>query len=132
AHSPLRPQIVHQLFFQYAPRLNEQAAIDGLVGHAHTFVVGIVDLQPSGNLLGRPVQNQFTRNDVAQLAVYGKETSFRSQRRVPSLLVRIMGAIGRTATMASDFPAHCGGSSMGMLALLPNREPETDPRGEAS
>jgi hypothetical protein len=39
------------------------------VGHAHALVVGIVDLQPPGNLLGRPVQDQSTRNDVTQLAV---------------------------------------------------------------
>jgi hypothetical protein len=24
AHAALRPQVVHQLFFQYSPRLNEQ------------------------------------------------------------------------------------------------------------
>ena len=65
AHAPLRPQVVHQLFFQYSPCLNEQAAVHGLVGHAHALIVGIAGLQPSGNLLGRPVQNQFTRNDVA-------------------------------------------------------------------
>src|SRR5262249_28181392 len=36
AHAPFRPQVVHQLFFQHSPRLNEQAAIDGLVAHAHS------------------------------------------------------------------------------------------------
>src|SRR5262249_10205914 len=57
AHSPLRLQVVHQLFFQYSTSLNEQTAVDGLVRHAHTLVIGILGLQPSGNLLGRPVQN---------------------------------------------------------------------------
>jgi hypothetical protein len=28
AHAPLRPQVLHQLFFQYAPRLNEQATVN--------------------------------------------------------------------------------------------------------
>src|SRR5277367_1042281 len=50
AHAPLRPQVVHQLFLQYSSRLNEQAAINSLGGHAHTLVVGITGLQPSGNL----------------------------------------------------------------------------------
>src|SRR5258706_4779150 len=67
-HAPLRSQVVHQLFFQYATRLNEQAAVNGFVRHAHALVVGIPILQPPGNLLGRPVQNQFTRNDIPQLA----------------------------------------------------------------
>src|SRR5208282_2185642 len=80
--------MVHQLFLQHSTRLNEQAAVNGLVGHAHALVVGITGLQPSGNLLRRPVQNQFTRNDVAQLTVYGKQTAFRPQRCVPCLLVR--------------------------------------------
>src|ERR1700687_3324317 len=68
-HAPRRPQVVHQLFFQYATRLNEQTTVDGLVRHAHALVVGIPILQPPGNLLGRPVQNQFTRNDISQLGV---------------------------------------------------------------
>src|SRR5580704_3725086 len=39
AHAPLRAQMVQQLFFQRSPRLNEQAAINRLVGHAHALVV---------------------------------------------------------------------------------------------
>src|ERR1700730_9801898 len=27
AHAPLRPQVVHQLFFQYSPRLDEEACL---------------------------------------------------------------------------------------------------------
>src|SRR5580692_1815875 len=121
AHASLRAQLVHQLFFQRSPCLNEQAAVDGLVGHAHALVVGILSLQPSGDLLGRPVQNQFTRNEVTQLAVHGKQTAFWPQRRVPCLLVRIIGAIGRSATMARYFPAYRGSSSMEATGDLTNR-----------
>ena len=73
AHASLRTQVVQQFFFQHSAGLNEQAAVDGLVGHAHVLVVGIVGLQPSGNLFRRPVQDQFTRNDVPQLAVPGEK-----------------------------------------------------------
>src|ERR1700688_2340691 len=45
-HAPRRPQVVHQLFFQYPTRLNEQTTVDGLVRHAHALVVGIPILQP--------------------------------------------------------------------------------------
>ncbi len=89
-------------FFQHSAGLNEQAAVDGFVGHAQALVIRILGLQPSGNLLGRPVQDQFTRNDVPQLAVAGKEALLRSQGRVPSSTIRIKGAIGRTATMARN------------------------------
>ena len=64
-------QVAHQLFFQHSTRLDEQAAVNGLVGHAHPLVVGILGLQPPGNLLGRPFQDQFTRNDVPQLPIQG-------------------------------------------------------------
>jgi Mn2+/Fe2+ NRAMP family transporter len=67
---------------------------------AHALVVGILCLQPSGNLLRRPVQHQLTRNHLPQLAVPGQKTLLRPQRRLPGLLIRIEGAIGRTATMA--------------------------------
>src|SRR5215472_13280645 len=106
AHAPLRPQMLHQLLFQCSPRLNEQAAVDGLVGHSHAPVIRILSLQPSGNLLGRPVQDEFTRNDVPQTPVPGKKASLRTQGRIPGLVIRLMGTIGRTATMACDLPDH--------------------------
>src|SRR6204780_4327595 len=127
AHAPLRPQIVHQLFFQYAPRLNEQAAVNRFLGHAQALVVGILVLQPPGNLLGRPVQDQSTRNDVPQLAVLAKQTLLRTQGRNPSLLICILGTIGRTPTMASDLPAHRGGRSIQTSRYLPNRGTRSDP-----
>src|ERR1700684_1741840 len=96
AHAPLRPQMVHQLFFQCAPGLNEQATVNRFVGHAQTLVVGILGLQPPGNLLGRPVQDQFTRNEVPQPAVDAKQTLLWPQGRSPSLVIGIVGTIGRT------------------------------------
>ena len=61
--------------FQHSAGLNEQATIDGFVGHAQALVIRILGLtQPSGNhLLGRPVQDQFTLNDVHQVVFDGKE-----------------------------------------------------------
>ena len=128
AHAPLRPQVVHQLFFQCSSCLDEQAAVDGLVGHAHALVVGILSFQPPGNLLGRLVQHQFTRNDVVQLAVHGKQIVLRPQRCVPGLLVRIIGAIGRSATMARDFPTDRRRSPMKTTGNLTHRRTEAIPR----
>ncbi len=62
---PLGTQVLHQLFFQHSAGLNEQAAVNGFVRHAQVSVLGILSLQPSGNLFRRLVPNQFTRNDRA-------------------------------------------------------------------
>src|SRR5215472_2487335 len=93
----------------------------------HALVVGIVVLQPPGNLLGRPVQHQFTRNEAAQLAVHGKQTSLRAQGRNPCLVIRIMGTVGRTATMARNFPAYRRRSSIEATGDLTNRRTRSDP-----
>jgi hypothetical protein len=69
----LRSQITNQLLFQRSPRLNEQAAINRFVRHAQALVIRVVLLQPSGNLLRRPVLHQSTRNDLLQLAVGGQQ-----------------------------------------------------------
>ena len=51
ANPPPRSQMPNQPLFQHSARLQEQAAIDGLVRHAQALVVPVVLLQPSGNLL---------------------------------------------------------------------------------
>ena len=67
AYAALGSQVLQQLLFQRSTGLNEQASVNGFVGHAHALIIGILGFQPAGNLLRRPVQNQFTRNDVPQL-----------------------------------------------------------------
>src|SRR6202790_1999006 len=85
ADPPLRSQMPNQFLFQHSTRLNEQAAINGFVRHAEALVVGMLALQPSGNLLRRPVLHQFTRNDLPELGVSGQKTSLGSQGRFPRL-----------------------------------------------
>src|SRR5271156_1522676 len=126
-HAPLRSQVVHQLFFQYPTRLNEQAAVNGFVRHAHALVVGIPILQPPGNLLGRPVQNQFTRNYSPKLGVNAQRAALGSQSRLPILSARIMGTIGRTAAMAYDLSAHRRGGTTQTTGNLANRRAGSDP-----
>ena len=59
--------------------LDEQTAVNRFVGHAHALVNGILDLQPSRNLFWRPVQNQFTRNQLPQLRVDGQKAALGPQ-----------------------------------------------------
>jgi hypothetical protein len=81
--------------------LNEQAAVSRFVGHAHALVVGI----PSKNLFRRPIQNQFTRNHPPQLHVNGKKAPL-AQGGLPSLLLRFIRSILRTAAVTCHLPAH--------------------------
>src|SRR5580658_141218 len=127
AHAPLRPQAVHQLFLQHSTGLDEQTAINRLVGHAQALVIGILGLQPSGNLFGRPVQDQFTRNDVPQPAVDSKPALLRSHGPVPGLIIRFMGAIDSTATVARNLPTHRRGRSIQMSSYFTNRPARSNP-----
>jgi len=56
-----------------------QAAVDGFRGTREALSSGYWGLQPSEICSGGPVQDQFTRNDVRQLAVEGPATPLRSQ-----------------------------------------------------
>src|SRR6266478_5736524 len=106
AYATLGSQVPQQLLLQHSSRLNEQATVNGFVGHAQALVIGILGFQPAGNLFRRPVQNQFTRNDVPQLQVDGKKAALGPQGRLPGFSVRLTGSIRRAATMTCDLPAH--------------------------
>src|SRR5882672_2070391 len=127
ADAALGPQMSNQLFFQHSPRLDEQATVNGLVGHAQALIIGILGLQPSGNLLRRPVQQQFTRNDLLQLLMESEPAGFRPQRRLPGLVIRFVGAIFRTAAMPAHFPTHRRRRAVQMLGYLTNRRSASDP-----
>src|ERR1700730_13479253 len=120
ANSPLEPKMLNQLFFQHSTRLNEQAAVNGLVGHAHTLVLGILNLQPSGNLFWRPVQDQFTRNDLLQLHVNSQKAPLGSQGRLPGLVICFTRSILRTPTMPRHLPAHRRHSPLQTFSYLTN------------
>src|SRR5271163_490881 len=132
AHAPLRPQVVQQLFFQCSPGLNEQASVNRFLGHAQALVVGILVLQPPGDLLGRPVQDQSTRNDVPQLAVLGKQTALRTQGRNPSLLICILGTIGRTPPWRATSRHREEAARSRPRAISRIEEPEAIPRERSS
>src|ERR1700731_4458741 len=106
AYATLGSQVPKQLFLQHSSRLNEQATVNGFVRHAHALVIGILGFQPSGNLFRRPVQNQFTRNDLLQLHMDRKKAALGPQGRLPGFAAGLVGSIYTTATMTCDFPAH--------------------------
>jgi hypothetical protein len=99
-------------------------SVNGLVGHAHALVIGILDFQPSGNLLRRPVQDQFTHNDLLHLHVDGKKARLGSQGRLPGLVIGFIGSIERSPAMARHLSAHGRHSSLQMFGYLTNRPTE--------
>src|SRR5262244_680712 len=94
ADAAIGSQVVQQLLLQRSTGLNEQASVNGFVGHPHALIIGILGFQPAGNLLRRPVQNQFTRNDVPQVQVDGKKAALGPQGRLPGFAVRLTGSAG--------------------------------------
>src|SRR5258707_15382278 len=88
---------------------------------------GYWGFQPSGNLFRRPVQNQFTRNDVPQLHVDGKKAALGPQGRLPGFAVRLTGSIRRTATMTHNFPAHGRSNPLQAFSDLANRRTGSEP-----
>jgi hypothetical protein len=115
----------------FRERGNEQPAVDGFVRHSHALVIGVVHLQPSGNLFGRPVQD-FTRNDIPQLPVDGEEALLRSQGRVPGMVIRHMGSIGRTATVARISRLTVEAARSRRRTMSRSGQPEAIPREMAS
>src|SRR6266478_1752145 len=128
AYAALGSQVPQQLFLQHSAGLDEQAAVNRFVGHAHALVIGILNLQPSGNLFRRPIQNQFTRNHLLQLHLNGKKAPLGPQGRIPGALIRFMGSILRTATMTCHLPAHRRCGALQTLAMSRIDEPEATPR----
>ena len=51
----LRSKMAKQLFLKHPAGLNEQTAIDRLVGHLITLAFRMGSVKPAGYLLGRPI-----------------------------------------------------------------------------
>ena len=62
AHLPRCAQVCHQLFLQYATGLNKETSIDRLVRQLHVLVGRELPLQPTGDLLWRPLERELLRN----------------------------------------------------------------------
>src|SRR5207245_9498949 len=108
----------------------DQPEITLVLVHPQAPVVRVVLLQPSGNLRGRPVLHQFTRNDLLQLAVGGQQASFGPQGRLPALLTGLVGSILRAPAMAGYLSAYRGGSATQTLGDDPHRAAAGDSAGD--
>ena len=94
-----------QLLLEDAARLDEQAAIDRLVRHLMSLVVGIGVLQPPRNLLRRPVLLKPGSDQLPQLFMHRQLAGLRSQGSIPRPAVRGRGAIASMTAIAPELAA---------------------------
>src|SRR4030095_1624787 len=86
-------QVLDQRFFEHAAGLNEQTAIDRLVRHPQCLILGVVTLQPPGDLLRRPVASELRGHDSPQVRVPRELTRLRTPSPTPSLPIPGRGAV---------------------------------------
>ena len=98
------PQMQQELLFQHAARLHIKATIDGLV--RHLAVLGMRPLQPTRDLLGRPIAFQFCCNSLPQLVMPRQLAPLRAPSSIPGSLIRGCGSVRTGATVARDLPPH--------------------------
>lgn len=94
------------LAFQHAPRLDEQRAIDRLVGHRPSGIEGMLPLQPPSNLLRRPLGFEFRRHHATQLGTLRTLAPLRALGALPRRPIGRDRPIRAPPAMAAHFPAH--------------------------
>src|SRR4051794_32920044 len=70
AQSSPGAQTGHQLTLERTTSLNVESLVNGLVGDAHGFVIGEVNLQPIGNLFRRPALDPLAVTAVRLVSTY--------------------------------------------------------------
>src|SRR5678815_4775653 len=100
-HPPCSPQVLQQLFLQGTAGLDEERAVDRLVGHLARLVLGISALEPPSHLVRRPLELQLVGYDTRQRRVLREFTALRTLRPVPRCLVRRTRSIRSPATIAA-------------------------------
>src|SRR5207248_9121834 len=84
----------------------EQAAIDRLVRHLVSLVIGIGVPEPPGNLLRRPVVLQPGSDQLPQLFMRRQLAGLRPKGTIPGLAVRRCSTIASVTAIALELAAH--------------------------
>ena len=91
--------------------LNEQTAIDRLVGHLITLAFRMGSVQPAGYLLGRPISSQLAGHRLSQPGISRQLTAFRAAGSFPGILVSQRRSVAVVASIpARSLPADRQGS----------------------
>ena len=94
ANLSLRERL-HKDFALVLPELDDEDSPEDYFRRCQPLLVEhpILQLEPRGHLLGRPVQAQLAGHNVAQRAVQSKHAGFWTQPRLPRHLVGVGGAV---------------------------------------
>ena len=77
-HRPTPAQVRDQLVLERTAGLHVQRAVDGFVRDVHTRIVRIVALEPSRDLLRRPLELELRRDQRPQFRLLRKATRLRA------------------------------------------------------
>ena len=101
AHPAGASQVLQQLFLQGTAGLDEECAINRLVGHLARLVLRIRALEPPGHLVRRPLELQLVGHDTRQRRVLREFTALRALRPVPCRLIRSTRSVRSPAAVAA-------------------------------
>src|SRR5688572_12243477 len=100
-HPSGSPQVLQQFFLQGTAGLNEERAIDRLVGHLARLVLRIRALEPPGHLVRRPLELQLVGHSTRERGVRREFTALRTLGPIPRCLVSSTRSICSTAAIAA-------------------------------
>ena len=100
--------MLQQLFLQGPAGLDEEASIDGLVGHLRVLLLGRRALEPPGNLLGRPEFLQLPCHAVRELPVLYQFTDLRAACPLPGRFIGPVGTVSEPAAVAPNLATDRG------------------------
>jgi hypothetical protein len=121
-----------KVLLEDAARLDEQAAIDRLVRHLVSLIIGIGVLEPSRNLLRRPVLFQPGSDQLPQLFMHRQLARLRPKRSIPGPPVRDCGTIPSTTAIAPELAVHCRWRPPRLAAIDRKDMPTAIPRETSS
>ena len=117
-----------KILLQNATSLDEQAAIDRLVRHLVSLVIGIGVLQPPRNLLGRPIILQLGSDQLPQLFMPCQLAQLWTQGAIPGTLVGSCRAIASMTAVAVQLTT----DSRGCTSKLPSNRSQRHTGSHAS
>ncbi len=106
AHESTAPEVPEELLLQDVTRLQEQAAVDGLVGDAHRAIMREGALQANGNLARRPVALQVLGHPVSQTWPACQQACLRPASTLPGVCLGQRRPIAAPAPVTADLAAH--------------------------
>ncbi|CUH47827.1 hypothetical protein RUA4292_02003 [Ruegeria atlantica] len=105
ADGTCRAQMCKQLLLQNATGLDKQASVDRFVRHTLALVVGMLALQPTRDLLRRPLAFELLSYCVTERRPLRQLAGLRTPCTLPGCLIGLGGPVMLTPPVAPHLPA---------------------------